>query len=217
MLGSRSCVDPIRGFRTKPPLLVFPEGTCVNNEYVVMFKQGAFQLGKSVVPVAIKYNKVFVDAYWNSRTTSYPRHLFRLMTAWALVAEVSYLDPQYRLPGESAINFAARVKEMIAKEAGMGSVPWNGMLKYYKPRPEYKSNRQRIYAKMLKKRFGMEDSTSPAISPCVDMGFALWLTGMGAGRALLPCDVCRALFIARSTWMLINLHIAHFQGPASRG
>jgi glycerol-3-phosphate O-acyltransferase 3/4 len=150
---------------TKPPLLVFPEGTCVNNEYVVMFKQGAFQLGKSVVPVAIKYNKVFVDAYWNSRTTSYPRHLFRLMTAWALVAEVSYLDPQYRLPGESAINFAARVKEMIAKEAGMGSVPWNGMLKYYKPRPEYKSNRQRIYAKMLKKRFGMEDSTSPAISP----------------------------------------------------
>lgn len=50
---------------------MFPEGTCVNNEYVVMFKQGAFQLGKSVVPVAIKYNKVFVDAYWNSRTTSY--------------------------------------------------------------------------------------------------------------------------------------------------
>lgn len=150
---------------TKPPLLVFPEGTCVNNEYVVMFKQGAFQLGKSVVPVAIKYNKVFVDAYWNSRTTSYPRHLFHIMTAWALVAEVSYLDPQYRLPGESAINFAERVKCMIAKEAGMGSVPWNGMLKYYKPRPEYKSNRQKIYAKMLKKRFGMEDTDSPAISP----------------------------------------------------
>lgn len=24
---------------------VFPEGTCVNNEYVVMFKRGAFELG----------------------------------------------------------------------------------------------------------------------------------------------------------------------------
>ena len=27
------------------PLLIFPEGTCVNNEYVVMFKRGAFDLG----------------------------------------------------------------------------------------------------------------------------------------------------------------------------
>jgi glycerol-3-phosphate O-acyltransferase 3/4 len=65
---------------TKPPLLVFPEGTCVNNEYVVMFKRGAFELGKSIVPVAIKYNKVFVDPYWNSRETSFVGHLFRLMT-----------------------------------------------------------------------------------------------------------------------------------------
>ena len=30
---------------SKPPLLVFPEGTCVNNEYIVMFKRGAFELG----------------------------------------------------------------------------------------------------------------------------------------------------------------------------
>ncbi len=26
------------------PLLIFPEGTCVNNEYCVMFKRGAFDL-----------------------------------------------------------------------------------------------------------------------------------------------------------------------------
>jgi len=135
------------------------------------------------------------------------------MTAWALVAEVSYLDPQYRLPGESAINFAERVKCMIAKEAGMGSVPWNGMLKYYKPRPEYKSNRQKIYAKMLKKRFGMEDTDSPAISPCVYVGFALWLAlwPSGGGRRRMggapqhrhprTCDVRRALpSAARSVW-----------------
>lgn len=160
---------------SKPPLLVFPEGTCVNNEYVVMFKQGAFQLGKSVVPVAIKYNKVFVDAYWNSRAISFPRHLFRLMTSWAVVCEVTYLDPQFKMPGESAIAFAARVKEMIAKEAGIGVVPWNGMLKYYKPGPEYKSNRQKIFARMLKKRFWKElelgedishhDEIPSAISP----------------------------------------------------
>ena len=26
------------------PLLIFPEGTCVNNEYIVQFKKGAFEL-----------------------------------------------------------------------------------------------------------------------------------------------------------------------------
>jgi 1-acyl-sn-glycerol-3-phosphate acyltransferase len=40
------------------PLLIFPEGTCVNNEYCVMFKRGPFDLGATVCPIAIKYNKV---------------------------------------------------------------------------------------------------------------------------------------------------------------
>lgn len=30
------------------PLLIFPEGTCVNNQYTVMFKRGAFDLGATV-------------------------------------------------------------------------------------------------------------------------------------------------------------------------
>ncbi|KAL5198908.1 hypothetical protein ABZP36_002420 [Zizania latifolia] len=49
------------------PLLIFPEGTCVNNQYTVMFKKGAFELGCAVCPIAIKYNKIFVDAFWNSK------------------------------------------------------------------------------------------------------------------------------------------------------
>ena len=57
------------------PLLVFPEGVCVNNEYCVMFKRGAFTLGATVCPVAIKYNKFFVDAHWNSRKYSFTQHL----------------------------------------------------------------------------------------------------------------------------------------------
>eukprot|EP00040_Diaphanoeca_grandis_P017286 m.89961 g.89961 ORF g.89961 m.89961 type:complete len:456 (-) comp26348_c0_seq4:350-1717(-) len=149
---------------SKPPLLVFPEGTCVNNEYVLMFKQGAFEFGRSVVPVSIKYNKVFVDTYWHSRKMSFPRYLVRLMTAWAVVAEVCYLDPQYRRKGETSIQFATRVKDLIAKSAGIPSVPWNGMLKYFSPKPEYKANRQRIYARVLKERFNLLDH-SPPLSP----------------------------------------------------
>lgn len=60
------------------PLLIFPEGTCVNNEYCVMFKRGAFDLGATVCPIAIKYNKVFVDAFWNSKRQSFTAHLVSL-------------------------------------------------------------------------------------------------------------------------------------------
>lgn len=59
------------------PLLVFPEGTCVNNEYTVMFKRGAFDLGATVCPIAIKYNKIFVDAFWNSRRQPFTIYIVR--------------------------------------------------------------------------------------------------------------------------------------------
>ena len=145
---------------SKPPLLVFPEGTCVNNEHIVMFKRGAFQLGTSIVPVAIKYNKIFVDGYWNSRKESFQTHLFRLMTAWALVVEVKYLDQQTKRKDETATAFASRVKAMIAKSAGLNQVPWDGYLKYYKPRPEYLNTRKQTYAKMLRQRFSLVSPTS---------------------------------------------------------
>ena len=59
------------------PLLVFPEGTCVNNEYCVMFKRGAFDLGATVCPIAIKYNPFFVEAFWNSKRQSLRQHIVR--------------------------------------------------------------------------------------------------------------------------------------------
>jgi glycerol-3-phosphate O-acyltransferase 3/4 len=30
-------------------------GTCVNNECVVQFKKGAFEMGATICPIAIKY------------------------------------------------------------------------------------------------------------------------------------------------------------------
>ncbi|XP_071321283.1 glycerol-3-phosphate acyltransferase 4 isoform X3 [Trachinotus anak] len=40
--------------KTKQPILVFPEGTCINNTSVMMFKKGSFEIGCTVYPVAIK-------------------------------------------------------------------------------------------------------------------------------------------------------------------
>jgi glycerol-3-phosphate O-acyltransferase 3/4 len=134
------------------PLLIFPEGTCVNNRYSTMFKKGAFELESAVCPIAIKYNKIFVDAFWSSRSQSFTMHLIELMTSWAVVADVYFLEPQEKAEGETAIEFASRVQNMIAKKAGLKVVPWNGMLKYFKPSPKLCEQKREIFGTALKQR-----------------------------------------------------------------
>ena len=126
----------------------------MNNEYTVMFKRGAFDLGAAVCPVAIKYNKNFVDAFWNSRRQSFTNHLFRLMTSWMLVVDVHFLEPQRQREGESTIAFAQRVQGMIASRAGLKIVPWDGYLKYYRPNPKIVENRRKAFAETLRTRIG---------------------------------------------------------------
>jgi glycerol-3-phosphate O-acyltransferase 3/4 len=138
---------------SKLPLLLFPEGTCVNNDYCVMFKKGAFEIGATVYPIAIKYNKLFSDPFWNSRKHSFLRHLFRLLTGWAVVCDVWYLEPQTQREGESALEFANRVKQMIAKKAGLIDVPWDGYLKYFKPSERFVEERRKIFASSLISRY----------------------------------------------------------------
>lgn len=53
------------------------------------------------------------------------------MSSWALVGDVWFLEPQQRLEGESAIDFAGRVQRLIAERAKLEIVPWDGYLKYY--------------------------------------------------------------------------------------
>eukprot|EP00250_Pteridium_aquilinum_P011554 c20148_g1_i2 orf=205-1350(-) len=133
----------------KNPLLIFPEGTCVNNEYSVMFKKGAFELGCAVCPIAIKYNKIFVDAFWNSKKQSFTMHLVRLMTSWAVVCEVWYLEPQTLQPPETPIEFAERVRDMIARRAGIKKVAWDGYLKYHRPSPKLTEKKQQSFAESI--------------------------------------------------------------------
>ena len=43
----------------KPPILIFPEGTCINNTSVMQFKKGTFEVGGVIYPVAIKVLMIF--------------------------------------------------------------------------------------------------------------------------------------------------------------
>ncbi|KAK9915974.1 hypothetical protein WJX75_006800 [Coccomyxa subellipsoidea] len=134
------------------PLLIFPEGTCVNNEYCVMFKRGAFDLGATVCPIAIKYNKIFVDAFWNSKRQSFTAHLGKLMTSWAVVCDVYFLEPQTKLPEENAQQFAERVQKMIAERAKLQVAPWDGYLKYYTlgvKHPDLIEKRRKVFGERI--------------------------------------------------------------------
>ncbi|XP_055327505.1 glycerol-3-phosphate acyltransferase 4-like [Paramacrobiotus metropolitanus] len=109
---------------SKPPILIFPEGACVNNTSVMMFKKGSFEVDALVYPVAIRYNPIFGDAFWGNQPTMQD-HIWDMMTSWAIVCDVWYLPPTRKMPDEDATQFANRVRMEIAKKGGLVDIDWD--------------------------------------------------------------------------------------------
>ncbi|XP_034565815.1 glycerol-3-phosphate acyltransferase 4-like isoform X2 [Notolabrus celidotus] len=135
--------------KTKQPILIFPEGTCINNTSVMMFKKGSFEIGCTVYPVAIKYDPRFGDAFWNSSKFGLVSYLLRMMSSWAIVCSVWYLPPMKREEGEDAVQFANRVKAAIAAKGGLVDLVWDGGLKRAKVKDAFKEEQQKLYSKVL--------------------------------------------------------------------
>ncbi|XP_035514878.1 glycerol-3-phosphate acyltransferase 3-like isoform X2 [Morone saxatilis] len=135
--------------KTKLPILIFPEGTCVNNTSVMMFKKGSFEIGATIYPVAIKYDLKFGDAFWNSSKYSMVSYLLRMMTSWALVCNVWYLPAMHQQEGEDAVQFANRVKSAIAHRGGLVDLQWDGGLKRAKVKESFKEQQQKQYSSMV--------------------------------------------------------------------
>ncbi|KAG7190352.1 hypothetical protein KM043_006464 [Ampulex compressa] len=135
---------------SNPPILIFPEGTCINNTSVMQFKKGSFEVGGVIYPVAIKYDPRFGDAFWNSSRYSMIQYLYMMMSSWAIVCDVWYLPPMYINEGESAIDFANRVKSVIARQGGLVDLQWDGQLKRMKPKKEWREKQQEEFSKRLK-------------------------------------------------------------------
>ncbi|KAI0559430.1 Acyltransferase [Gracilaria domingensis] len=157
---------------SKEPMLVFPEGTCTNSEYCIMFKKGSFALDVEVHPIAMRYRRRFGDPFWNSQTTSFPRHLVDLMTSWAVVCDVHYMEPQKIQPGETDVQFANRVKKLICERAGLISVNWDGFLKRHRISPKFLDSRQRALANVITRRLKGELPRSVSSSVLADMDVA---------------------------------------------
>ncbi|XP_058271677.1 glycerol-3-phosphate acyltransferase 3 isoform X2 [Hemibagrus wyckioides] len=135
--------------KTKLPILIFPEGTCINNTSVMMFKKGSFEIGGTIYPVAIKYDPQFGDAFWNSAKYNMVSYLLRMMTSWAIVCNVWYLPPMTRQEGEDAVHFANRVKSAIALQGGLVDLFWDGGLKREKVKQSFKEEQQKMYSSMI--------------------------------------------------------------------
>ncbi|XP_010183496.1 PREDICTED: glycerol-3-phosphate acyltransferase 3-like [Mesitornis unicolor] len=135
--------------KTKLPILIFPEGTCINNTSVMMFKKGSFEVGGTIHPVAIKYDPRFADAFWNSTKHSMMTHVFNVMTSWAIVCNVWYLPPMIKEEEEDAVHFANRVKAVIAAQGGMSVLPWDGGLKRKKVKESFKEEQQKKYCQIV--------------------------------------------------------------------
>ncbi|RVW96629.1 Glycerol-3-phosphate acyltransferase 9 [Vitis vinifera] len=143
---ARKLRDHVQGADNNP-LLIFPEGTCVNNHYTVMFKKkghiGRIRTWLHCCPIAIKQ--------------SFTMHLLQLMTSWAVVCDVWYLEPQTLKPGETPIEFAERVRDIISLRAGLKKVPWDGILKYSRPSPKHREQKQQSFADSVLRRWKRSD------------------------------------------------------------
>ena len=132
------------------PILIFPEGTCINNSAVMMFKKGSFEATDRVCPVAIKYDPRFGDPFWNSSKQGYVQYLLLMMSSWAIKCDVWYLPPMERLPDEKSAEFANRVKSEIARQGGLVDLAWDGQLKRTLAKTEWREKQQEDFARRLK-------------------------------------------------------------------
>ena len=100
----------------------------------------------------MQYRREFADPFWNSQEQNMLTYIFMLMTSWAIVCDVYYLEPTKITDNETAIEFAQRVKADICRKGGLVDLPWDGMIK----RPGHESylrklieEERRVYSEEL--------------------------------------------------------------------
>lgn len=82
------------------------------------------QIVSAVVALLFQYDPRFADCFWDSSKYSMLAHIGMLLTSWAIVADVWYLPPQTQGKDESAVQFANRVKALIAQQGGLVDLEW---------------------------------------------------------------------------------------------
>ncbi|KAF0695492.1 Aste57867_13685 [Aphanomyces stellatus] len=117
--GRKRAFDDIRDHMVNdkfPPLLIFPEGTTSNQDYLTKFKKGAFAAGLPVQPVILKYPFRHFDISWPPAVSA-SYLLFRMLCQVYMPMEVTYMDPYVPNAAEqtNADLYAENVRQYMAR------------------------------------------------------------------------------------------------------
>ncbi|KAI3440309.1 PlsC domain-containing protein [Psidium guajava] len=99
-----------------PMMMLFPEGTTTNGDYLLPFKTGAFLAKAPVLPVILKYPYKRFSPAWDS--ISGARHVIFLLCQFINHIEVTHLPVYYPSEQEKddAKLYANNVRRLMAKE-----------------------------------------------------------------------------------------------------
>ena len=81
---------------TKGSICIFPEGMMKHPDALIKFRTGAFNIGRPVFAIVIRYNDIVTDGYINN-------FLYKLGTKKDLYIEVHFMGPYYPPFDNSAI------------------------------------------------------------------------------------------------------------------
>ncbi|CAN6328581.1 unnamed protein product [Urochloa humidicola] len=105
--------------KNAPMMLLFPEGTTTNGDYLLPFKTGAFLAKAPVQPVILRYPYKRFNPAWESMTGA--RHVFLLLCQFVNYLEVIHL-PVYH-PSEQEKDdpklYANNVRKLMAVEGNL--------------------------------------------------------------------------------------------------
>ncbi|KAG2324508.1 hypothetical protein Bca4012_039021 [Brassica carinata] len=105
--------------KSAPTIMLFPEGTTTNGDYLLQFKTGAFLAGTPVLPVILKYPYERFSVAWD--TISGARHIIFLLCQFVNHLEVIRL-PVYYPSQEEKDNpklYASNVRRLMATEGNL--------------------------------------------------------------------------------------------------
>ncbi|KAK8457992.1 hypothetical protein SEVIR_3G281700v4 [Setaria viridis] len=105
--------------KNAPMMLLFPEGTTTNGDYLLPFKTGAFLAKAPVQPVILRYPYKRFNPAWESMSGA--RHVFLLLCQFVNYVEVTHLPVYY--PSEQEKDdpklYANNVRKLMAVEGNL--------------------------------------------------------------------------------------------------
>eukprot|EP00210_Caulerpa_lentillifera_P009166 g8738.t1 len=127
-------------------VLLFPEGTTTNGDYLLKFKRGAFLAAVPVQPVVLVYSSRWVSPAWETITG--PQHLWLLLCTPG--AKVDFIECPVYVPNEQERSdpelYAENVQDFMIKASGV---------KFRKSNATMQDKRN--FQKLLRTRFGIEE------------------------------------------------------------